>query len=444
MNLPGTTTESLAPPGEHLQAARAHQSDQQVTLGPALALTVAGAAGAVAWRVLMYGQLSVRADLLPVLYVAATGLVMGLLIAAVSNHAANRRVAAAPVSALRRVRTAVRPALFRGAFVSVSACMAYVLYHALPHYQTAAYRSFLQVTDLLLAAFVILPIPYHLLMLTISPAARFDPGEKSLILAARLRLTFRRRRPFLRGLRRLRCCRRTRAAVLSFVVKVFFLPLMVGSLIGMKNRLSFHVAGYDPGASWPMFVYAWLVPLMTMVCLSLDLLIYALGYLAEFRWLGNRIKSVDPFISGWLVCLLCYYPFVGLTSVFVPEYENLSMRWLGPAWLIHLSQLGIVLCQGLWVCSTLSLGFRASNLTNRGIVTCGPYRCIRHPAYAGRMLWLIAATVGAGRAAALPNLVVMLLLYVLRSLTEERHLCAAQEYRAYCARVRWRFVPGLV
>jgi protein-S-isoprenylcysteine O-methyltransferase Ste14 len=35
-------------------------------------------------------------------------------------------------------------------------------------------------------------------------------------------------------------------------------------------------------------------------------------------------------------------------------------------------------------------------------------------------------------------------IYVLRALTEERHLGSDPDYQAYRSRVRWRFVPGLV
>jgi protein-S-isoprenylcysteine O-methyltransferase Ste14 len=34
-------------------------------------------------------------------------------------------------------------------------------------------------------------------------------------------------------------------------------------------------------------------------------------------------------------------------------------------------------------------------------------------------------------------------IYVLRALTEERHLLKVTEYRAYCKKVKYRFIPGL-
>jgi len=34
-------------------------------------------------------------------------------------------------------------------------------------------------------------------------------------------------------------------------------------------------------------------------------------------------------------------------------------------------------------------------------------------------------------------------IYTVRALTEERHLKADPDYRAYCDRVKWRYIPRL-
>jgi protein-S-isoprenylcysteine O-methyltransferase Ste14 len=49
-----------------------------------------------------------------------------------------------------------------------------------------------------------------------------------------------------------------------------------------------------------------------------------------------------------------------------------------------------------------------------------------------------------GQAAAIAfSLFAWAYIYHVRALTEERHLSMDAEYRAYCARVRWRYVPGV-
>jgi protein-S-isoprenylcysteine O-methyltransferase Ste14 len=36
------------------------------------------------------------------------------------------------------------------------------------------------------------------------------------------------------------------------------------------------------------------------------------------------------------------------------------------------------------------------------------------------------------------------LIYYLRAVTEERHLMNDPDYQAYCRKVRYRFIPGLI
>lgn len=44
----------------------------------------------------------------------------------------------------------------------------------------------------------------------------------------------------------------------------------------------------------------------------------------------------------------------------------------------------------IYAWASWALGLKASNLTNRGIVTTGPYKYIRHPAYICKnTAWLI-------------------------------------------------------
>ncbi len=100
----------------------------------------------------------------------------------------------------------------------------------------------------------------------------------------------------------------------------------------------------------------------------------------------------------------------------------------------------------LWaIFAKLSLG-RAFGLlpADRGIVTRGAYRCVRHPVYLGYFVYhlgYLLANFG------LRNLAVFALLYTfqaMRVVREEKLLRRNPEYQAYCRKVRWRFVPLLV
>jgi protein-S-isoprenylcysteine O-methyltransferase Ste14 len=88
--------------------------------------------------------------------------------------------------------------------------------------------------------------------------------------------------------------------------------------------------------------------------------------------------------------------------------------------------------------STIAFGLRFSNLTNRGIITSGPYRFTKHPAYITKNLsfWMVSVPFiePLGWRIALTHCVALAavnLLYFLRAKTEERHLMSDPDYRAY-------------
>jgi protein-S-isoprenylcysteine O-methyltransferase Ste14 len=98
----------------------------------------------------------------------------------------------------------------------------------------------------------------------------------------------------------------------------------------------------------------------------------------------------------------------------------------------------ILVLVGIYLLATVAFGLRFSNLTNRGIITSGPYRWVKHPAYLSKNLswWLISVpfVAGAGWVVAVQScalLVCVNLVYFLRAKTEERHLRADPAYRDY-------------
>ena len=92
----------------------------------------------------------------------------------------------------------------------------------------------------------------------------------------------------------------------------------------------------------------------------------------------------------------------------------------------------------------LYLGRRFGLLpANRGIVSTGPFRWVRHPIYSG---WVILTI---GYLMAYPNLrnlamfILSLPFLVWRMALEEEHLVQDPEYREYLERTRWRLMPGI-
>ena len=92
----------------------------------------------------------------------------------------------------------------------------------------------------------------------------------------------------------------------------------------------------------------------------------------------------------------------------------------------------------------LSLG-RSFGLipANRGIVSTGLYRLVRHPIYLGYFITHVAFVAANPTFWNFAVLFVSDLAQLARAVCEERTLAQDAEYRDYQARVRWRVVPGL-
>src|SRR3546814_20885855 len=56
-----------------------------------------------------------------------------------------------------------------------------------------------------------------------------------------------------------------------------------------------------------------------------------------------------------------------------------ALQWLLGGWLVLLT--------AIYAWATVAFGLRFSNLTHRGILTHGPYRWTRHPAYLSKNLF---------------------------------------------------------
>ena len=90
------------------------------------------------------------------------------------------------------------------------------------------------------------------------------------------------------------------------------------------------------------------------------------------------------------------------------------------------------------------MGAKCSNLTNRGIVSRGAYRIVRHPAYSSKLIawWIMCLPIL--NVKVFISMMAWTILYVLRAYTEEKHLIKDIEYRAYMKKIKWQFIPYVV
>jgi protein-S-isoprenylcysteine O-methyltransferase Ste14 len=188
----------------------------------------------------------------------------------------------------------------------------------------------------------------------------------------------------------------------------------------------------------------------------IDVQIGTVGYLVTLRPLDAHIRSGNPFLGGWLAALICYPPFVfafmGGEGILAYEIDTPGWAyWLeGHTAILWLWMAGLVFLTAVYAWATVAFGIRFSNLTYRGVLTNGPYRFTRHPAYLSKNLfwWLttLPFLVSTGDPVqAIRNTVFLGLvsaIYYWRAKTEEAHLLAEDpKYRAYHA---WMEHNGLV
>jgi isoprenylcysteine carboxyl methyltransferase (ICMT) family protein YpbQ len=224
--------------------------------------------------------------------------------------------------------------------------------------------------------------------------------------------------------------------LLGWTVKGFFLPLMTVYLSREIKSLNDAIGNFGDGhALMPVY------QVFYHVSYTLDLLFCVVGYSAAIRLFDAQIRSVEPTVAGWLVALICYQPFYSVIGRFYLQYDDATFwdNWLQgwPAMRLVWAVLIIALTLIYSLC-TVSFGLRFSNLTNRGIITSGPYRFTKHPAYFAKNLswWLISVPFVSelGWTAVVRNCLLLALLntvYYARARTEERHLSADPTYVAY-------------
>ena len=234
--------------------------------------------------------------------------------------------------------------------------------------------------------------------------------------------------------------------LLGWTVKLFFLPLM---FTYASNNLTLLVQ-YDFSTLFN-FDEAWqagrsldLYQFFNNLLFYIDLLFVTVGYCFTVRLFDSHIRSTEPTFFGWAIALICYQPFWG--AVFGSLYisYNAGRDWSNFFWdwpVVHLGYGMLILSLvTIYVWASMAFGIRFSNLTHRGIITNGPFRYCKHPAYVSKNLswWLIFMPfLVAPEFDDKLRLSLLLLLqngvYFLRARTEEKHLSRDPRYVAYAA-----------
>jgi protein-S-isoprenylcysteine O-methyltransferase Ste14 len=237
-----------------------------------------------------------------------------------------------------------------------------------------------------------------------------------------------------------------RSYAAGWLVKGFFLPFMLEAAF---QDVQWFLAT-DLKSQLMESRYGW-YDLTFRMLYGVDVVWGSTGYLMTLRLFHTHVRSTEHTLDGWLVCLICYAPFWGVIYGNYVNYEDgyYWAYWLSDQTVLRILWGAAILALTVIYCwATISFGARFSNLTHRGILTNGPYRWSKHPAYIAKNLswWLISMPfLSADGPAEAVRLSLLLLgvnaIYYWRAKTEERHLSADPVYRQYA---EWVGTCGLL
>jgi len=126
-----------------------------------------------------------------------------------------------------------------------------------------------------------------------------------------------------------------------------------------------------------------------------------------------------------------------------------SRAWLGPVplWTLLLGQAAVLAGIGLIIWTMKANSFAARTIevqAGQTVATTGPYAVVRHPMYAGIVLFILATPLALGSYIAVPAFVLMIPVLAFRLLDEEKVLRQGLPgYEKYCRHTRFRLVPGV-
>ena len=235
--------------------------------------------------------------------------------------------------------------------------------------------------------------------------------------------------------------------LLNLLMRGYFIPFMVIQVyVNINDSIVYsdnNFRGYDL-----LTILMWTSAILWLT----DTLNASMSYCIESRWIENRSRSIDMTAGGWLVCLACYAPLNNITGSLFPfgpfaasKYpDSIFIQDITFIYFIKILEITVLIFH---VYADCSLGPSIANITFKKLQTRGLYGIIRHPGTTFKLLlWWVQAGFYREfwRIDFLFGHLMWNLLYILRAITEERHLGKFEEYREYMKKVKYRFIPWVV
>lgn len=159
---------------------------------------------------------------------------------------------------------------------------------------------------------------------------------------------------------------------------------------------------------------------ITLLNLTVGVLFLARAPLAKSASIGALVASVPSLLTGGVAL------------------------WLAPAIWPRAAEILFAVAGAFTIVALMSLGRAFAVLPGvRYVVARGPYRWIRHPAYAGEIAMVGASALARADVLGAAVFAGALGLAAVRILVEERALAEAPAYVEYARKVRFRLLPGV-
>jgi protein-S-isoprenylcysteine O-methyltransferase Ste14 len=322
-------------------------------------------------------------------------------------------------------------------------------YRMVPYYNSMGAQPTLRFFDAMLNLYLAGGLPYFLLTLTFKSSRVedfYDPAVRIIhIVKQTVYRTFLSdgRHSLLPVFKK----RYNRKVLLNLAMRAYFIPIMVHQVYThLDQSVTFAAFRFNDYSFFTITL--WLIAFLWLC----DVINASVAYTIESRWLENRTRSIDLSITGWVVCLLCYYPLNGITGSLFPfaflvvdsHINSLVVPELGFFYAVKLLEVSLL---ALHIYIDVSLGTSVANISLKKLQTTGPYGVVRHPGTTTKLVFWFLISACYSAFWSWPIILGQLAwstLYVARALTEERHLRQHEEYRAYMGKVRYRFIPGLI
>jgi protein-S-isoprenylcysteine O-methyltransferase Ste14 len=217
----------------------------------------------------------------------------------------------------------------------------------------------------------------------------------------------------------------------SILGLAFLLAVLGLILFGFAGTLNF----------WQAWVY-----LATFGICTLLITLYLVQY--DQKLLASRVAAgptAETQKSQQVIQSLASLFFIGLYVVSGLDFRN---HWSSVPQIVSIIADGFVIL-GFYVVFRV---FRENTYTSatievkdeQKVISTGPYSLVRHPMYAGAFLLLIFTPVALGSWVAIPFVLPLIGVIIVRLLDEEKFLLAnLPGYAAYREKVRYRLVPGV-